>query len=101
MSHRKFEHPRHGSLGFLPRKRCSRHRGKGKCCITEPILIACRCSVKCDLVCSAYGLLFFVMNLHARLLVLVAEPLLVVYQCSDCWNFNLSMISRLVCLLIV
>jgi hypothetical protein len=29
MSHRKFEHPRHGSLGFLPRKRCSRHRGKG------------------------------------------------------------------------
>ncbi|VAI29420.1 unnamed protein product [Triticum turgidum subsp. durum] len=30
MSHRKFEHPRHGSLGFLPRKRCSRHRGKVK-----------------------------------------------------------------------
>jgi hypothetical protein len=30
MSHRKFEHPRHGSLGFLPRKRASRHRGKGK-----------------------------------------------------------------------
>jgi hypothetical protein len=29
MSHRKFEHPRHGSLGFLPRKRCKRHRGKG------------------------------------------------------------------------
>lgn len=29
MSHRKFEHPRHGSLGFLPRKRSSRHRGKG------------------------------------------------------------------------
>ncbi|KAL0375930.1 UNVERIFIED_CONTAM: 60S ribosomal protein L3 [Sesamum calycinum] len=29
MSHRKFEHPRHGSLGFLPRKRASRHRGKG------------------------------------------------------------------------
>ncbi|KHF99073.1 60S ribosomal L3-2 -like protein [Gossypium arboreum] len=28
MSHRKFEHPRHGSLGFLPRKRASRHRGK-------------------------------------------------------------------------
>jgi hypothetical protein len=23
MSHRKFEHPRHGSLGFLPRKRSS------------------------------------------------------------------------------
>jgi large subunit ribosomal protein L3e len=28
MSHRKFEHPRHGSLGFLPRKRCQHHRGK-------------------------------------------------------------------------
>ncbi|XP_028950333.1 60S ribosomal protein L3-2 isoform X2 [Malus sylvestris] len=28
MSHRKFEHPRHGSLGFLPRKRAARHRGK-------------------------------------------------------------------------
>lgn len=31
MSHRKFEHPRHGSLGFLPRKRAARHRGKGTC----------------------------------------------------------------------
>lgn len=30
MSHRKFERPRHGSLGFAPRKRCQRHRGKGK-----------------------------------------------------------------------
>eukprot|EP01048_Picozoa_sp_COSAG05_P017359 COSAG05_NODE_2353_length_3191_cov_8.739974_1_plen_389_part_00 len=30
MSHRKFERPRHGSLGFLPRKRCQRHRGKVK-----------------------------------------------------------------------
>ncbi|KAK6135353.1 hypothetical protein DH2020_030864 [Rehmannia glutinosa] len=30
MSHRKFEHPRHGSLGFLPRKRAARHRGKVK-----------------------------------------------------------------------
>lgn len=30
MSHRKFEAPRHGSLGFLPRKRCRRHRGKVK-----------------------------------------------------------------------
>jgi len=28
MSHRKFEHPRHGSLGFMPRKRCKRHRGR-------------------------------------------------------------------------
>ena len=30
MSHRKFEAPRHGSLAFLPRKRCTRHRGKVK-----------------------------------------------------------------------
>jgi large subunit ribosomal protein L3e len=30
MSHRKFEHPRCGSLGFLPRKRCRRHHGKVK-----------------------------------------------------------------------
>jgi len=30
MSHRKFEAPRHGSLGFLPRKRAARHRGKVK-----------------------------------------------------------------------
>ncbi|KAG6434174.1 hypothetical protein SASPL_105796 [Salvia splendens] len=30
MSHRKFEHPRLGSLWFLPRKRASRHRGKVK-----------------------------------------------------------------------
>ncbi|XP_031552345.1 60S ribosomal protein L3-like [Actinia tenebrosa] len=30
MSHRKFEAPRHGSLGFLPRKRSKRHRGKVK-----------------------------------------------------------------------
>uniref|UniRef100_I3MN70 60S ribosomal protein L3 n=1 Tax=Ictidomys tridecemlineatus TaxID=43179 RepID=I3MN70_ICTTR len=29
-SHRKFSAPRHGSLGFLPRKRSSRHRGKVK-----------------------------------------------------------------------
>jgi len=28
MSHRKFEAPRRGSLGFLPRKRCRHHRGK-------------------------------------------------------------------------
>lgn len=28
MSHRKFEAPRHGSLGFLPRKRCTRKRGR-------------------------------------------------------------------------
>jgi len=28
MSHKKFEQPRNGSLGFLPRKRCKRHRGR-------------------------------------------------------------------------
>jgi len=28
MSHRKFERPRHGSLGFLPRKRARSHRGR-------------------------------------------------------------------------
>jgi len=28
MSHRKFEAPRHGSLGFLPRKRSKSHRGR-------------------------------------------------------------------------
>jgi len=26
----KYEAPRHGSLGFLPRKRAARHRGKVK-----------------------------------------------------------------------
>jgi large subunit ribosomal protein L3e len=30
MAHRKFEAPRHGSLGFLPRKRCRRGKGKIK-----------------------------------------------------------------------
>jgi len=30
MSHRKFEHPRHGNLGFLPKKRSCRHRGQVK-----------------------------------------------------------------------
>jgi len=30
MSHRKFEAPRHGNLGFLPRKRSRRSRGKCK-----------------------------------------------------------------------
>jgi len=29
-SHRKYEAPRHGSLGFLPRKRAARHRGRIK-----------------------------------------------------------------------
>lgn len=64
MSHRKFEHPRHGSLGFLPRKRASRHRGKGvvwllmffwqdvdvflilhTCLAYQQINIPCTCSV--------------------------------------------------------
>ena len=30
MSHRKFSAPRHGSIGFLPRKRSARHGGKVK-----------------------------------------------------------------------
>jgi len=30
MSHRKFEAPRHGSLGFLPKKRCTKSKGKIK-----------------------------------------------------------------------
>jgi large subunit ribosomal protein L3e len=30
MSHRKFEAPRHGSLGFLPRKRCSHSGARGQ-----------------------------------------------------------------------
>ena len=30
MSHRKFEHPRLGHLGFLPKKRSQRARGKCK-----------------------------------------------------------------------
>lgn len=29
-SHRKFSAPRHGSMGFVPKKRCKRHRGKVK-----------------------------------------------------------------------
>jgi large subunit ribosomal protein L3e len=30
MSHRKFEAPRHGSLGFLPRKKCKRAGARGR-----------------------------------------------------------------------
>merc|ERR1711965_907631 len=30
MSHRKFERPRHGSLGFLPKKRCTKSKGQIK-----------------------------------------------------------------------
>ena len=29
-SHRKFSAPRHGSMGFYPKKRAKRHRGKVK-----------------------------------------------------------------------
>merc|ERR1712133_306077 len=31
MSHRKFSAPRHGSMGFYPKKRAARHKGKVKC----------------------------------------------------------------------
>ena len=30
MSHRKYEAPRHGHLGFLPKKRAARHKGRVK-----------------------------------------------------------------------
>ena len=30
MAHRKYEAPRHGSLGFLPKKRCNKGKGKIK-----------------------------------------------------------------------
>lgn len=30
MSHRKFEAPRHGSLGFRPRRRTRHHRGRAR-----------------------------------------------------------------------
>merc|ERR1712168_335188 len=30
MSHRKFSAPRHGNLGFLPKKRCKNHKGRIK-----------------------------------------------------------------------
>nr|KJB74187.1 hypothetical protein B456_011G278000 [Gossypium raimondii] len=42
MSHRKFEHPRHGSLGFLPRKIASRHRGKVKAFPKDDPIKPCR-----------------------------------------------------------
>ncbi|PWZ28500.1 60S ribosomal protein L3 [Zea mays] len=35
MSHYKFKHSRHGSLGFLPRKRSSHHRDKEQVCIVS------------------------------------------------------------------
>nr|GMD48572.1 60S ribosomal protein L3 [Ipomoea batatas] len=42
MSHRKFEHPRHGSLGFLPRKRASLQRGKVKTFLKDDASEPCR-----------------------------------------------------------
>merc|ERR1712142_333807 len=45
MSHRKFEAPRHGSKGFLPKKRAKRFRGKVKCFpkddSTKPVHLTC------------------------------------------------------------
>merc|ERR1712001_390488 len=45
MSHRKFEAPRHGSKGFLPKKRSKRHRGRVKCFpkddASKPVHLAC------------------------------------------------------------
>jgi len=41
MSHRKFEAPRHGSLGFLPRKRAVRHRGKVKAFPVDDAAVPC------------------------------------------------------------
>jgi len=41
MSHRKFEAPRHGSLGFLPRKRAVRHRGKVKAFPKDDASVPC------------------------------------------------------------
>ena len=41
MAHRKFEAPRHGSLGFLPRKRCRRGKGKIKSFPIDDIFQEC------------------------------------------------------------
>jgi large subunit ribosomal protein L3e len=41
MSHRKFEAPRHGSLAFLPRKRCTKHQGKVKAFPKDNPELAC------------------------------------------------------------
>lgn len=39
---RQYEAPRHGSLGFLPRKRAARHRGKVKSFPkVSPIFLGC------------------------------------------------------------
>lgn len=41
MAHRKYESPRHGSLGFLPKKRCKRNKGKIKAFPSESQLAIC------------------------------------------------------------
>jgi len=41
MSHRKFEAPRHGSLGFRPRKRTRHHRGKVKSFPRDNATVSC------------------------------------------------------------
>merc|ERR1712071_394740 len=50
MSHRKFEAPRHGSKGFLPKKRSKRHKGKAKAFPkddpSKPVHLTCFMSYK-------------------------------------------------------
>ena len=62
MSHRKFEHPRHGSVGFLPRKRANRPRGKGPSllsCSNAYIEIRLKCVFNAyEVVLRHFGLLF-------------------------------------------
>jgi len=41
MSHRKFERPRHGSLGFLPKKRCTKTKGQIKSFPLDDAAAAC------------------------------------------------------------
>jgi large subunit ribosomal protein L3e len=47
MSHRKFEHPRHGSLGFLPKKRSKRHQGRIKTFPKDDASKACHLTAFC------------------------------------------------------
>jgi len=41
MAHRKYDAPRHGSLGFLPKKRCQRKKGKIKSFPKDDISLEC------------------------------------------------------------
>lgn len=41
MAHRKYDAPRHGSLGFLPRKRCQRGKGKIKSFPKDNVSTSC------------------------------------------------------------